>query len=103
MIGAPAQRVKRASRQRLQDLRRTGRHHDERSSSTQGFWGESFVVSWDAQHPSPFCTGGQETVPYEQKTQQSPTRGRRSAWHSLHSWKKRHASVGIVIDSRCPQ
>lgn len=31
------------------------------------------------------CTGGQGTLPYEQKTQQSPRRGRSSAPQPVHS------------------
>ena len=31
------------------------------------------------------CTGGHGTVPYEQKTQQSPGLGRSTVWHCSHS------------------
>jgi hypothetical protein len=39
--------------------------------------------------------GGQETVPYEQKTQQSPDLGRRIVWHFWHSYITRQESTGI--------
>ena len=48
-------------------------------------------------------TGGHGTEPYEQNTQQSPARGRSSAWQPAHSWKNRQASVGIASVSVWPQ
>lgn len=49
------------------------------------------------------CLDGHFTVPYEQNTQQSPAFGRSIAWHAAHSWKNRHASIGTINSSACPQ
>jgi hypothetical protein len=62
-----------------------------------------FVVVLDAQQALPVCFEGHATVPYEQKTQQSPSRGRSSTPHPEHGWKNRHASVGMIMPSWCPQ
>jgi hypothetical protein len=40
---------------------------------------------------------GHRALPYEQNTQQSPGFGRSISWQLAHSWKKRHASLGISI------
>lgn len=45
-------------------------------------------------------TGGQDTEPYEQNTQQSPAFGRKSTPQPVHSWKYTHASLGIVSFER---
>jgi hypothetical protein len=37
------------------------------------------------EHPCFICTGGHATDPYEQKTQQSPARGRNTVLHCTHS------------------
>jgi len=55
------------------------------------------------QQSDPACIGGQGTLPYEQKTQQSPGRGLRTAPQDGQSWKYRQASVGIVSSVDCPQ
>jgi hypothetical protein len=52
------------------------------------------------------CLGGQGTVPYEQKTQQSPGFGFTSTWQAGHSQNRTHASVGMmsgVSASHCGQ
>lgn len=41
-------------------------------------------------------TGGQRRSAYEQYTQQSPALGLLTTWHTGHSQKKTHRSVGIV-------
>lgn len=46
-----------------------------------------------------FCDEGQRTEPYEQKTQQSPGWGRRTAEQPLHVWKNTQASVGMSTAS----
>jgi len=46
--------------------------------------------------------GGHFTEPYEQNTQQSPSRGLSNTPHASHSWKYRHAFVGMVSDFACP-
>jgi hypothetical protein len=57
------------------------------------------------QQPAPrpsACTGGHGAEPYEQNTQQSPAFGRSIVPQPAHSWKNRHASVGIVNASSRP-
>lgn len=49
------------------------------------------------------CTGGHFNDPNEQKTQQSPGRGRNTEWHPTHSWKNRHESRAISSNVACPQ
>lgn len=49
------------------------------------------------------CIGGHFTEPKEQKTQQSPGFGFISVAQLRHSWKCRHASVGMSSSCRKPQ
>ncbi|GEM_PF-6699411 len=41
-------------------------------------------------------------LPYEQKTQQSPGRGRSTAPQPVHAWNHWHASVGMGSVRACP-
>lgn len=49
------------------------------------------------------CLGGQGTVPYEQKTQQSPGFDFTSVRQAGHSQNRTQASVGMVSDVSAPQ
>lgn len=56
-----------------------------------------------SQQPRTSWAGGHLTEPKEQKTQQSPGFGRSNFRQPLHSWKYRHASVGMISVSANPQ
>lgn len=49
------------------------------------------------------CTGGQGTLPNEQKTQQCPGSGRSNAPQETHGWKYTQASVGMISSRLAPQ
>jgi hypothetical protein len=46
--------------------------------------------------------GGQATSPYEQKTQQSPSKGFMVSPQPAQGWKKMHWSLGISTFSETP-
>ena len=48
------------------------------------------------QHAVRCWIGGHGMLPYEQNTQQSPGLGRSNTPQCGHSWKNRHASVGMT-------
>jgi hypothetical protein len=57
---------------------------------------KSYVASGsDEQQAESDCIGGHGTSPYEQKTQQSPERGRSGVVHESHTYKYRQASSSI--------
>jgi hypothetical protein len=60
------------------------------------------ATAQQASPPGAACMGGHGTSPYEQKTQQSPGRGRSREPQPAQRWKNWQASVGIVSSETWP-